>query len=683
MLSFFRKYQKFFFIIVTTVIVVSFVFFGTYQAFMPSRSGNDEVVFKTFDGKKVKKIYFANFCRFLQEEGKIFGGGNFLNDGVISKDFFSSKLGSLVFDRYKENFKIDLENKKGRETTFIPYSHPEISFVSAEGAWTLFAPAIKENLLKLKLIPKGDTKELFDTKVALYLTETRFPGEYLAHILRYQEKEYGAKEPDHRLMRESLSLFGYNDLKDWFGEAYIEKVATIILNGAAEAKKEGLIVSRDEVLYDLVYKTEVAFQTLKENLPESIPNANSLFRVYLRERGLDENTLVDMWQDILLFRRLMQAKGSVAYLDTLSMKEFYSFVNEQVIIEKLEIPEEFQFKNSDSLKKFELYLDLVCKKGRDLLAIPQETASLEEIEKRAPELLEEKLVIEVGSVRKKDLQAKVSVKESWEWEEKNAALIKEKFPQAHDLESLDPKSRKAVDEFARAQIVEGNVKLLDEALASAPLEEKEFLFKLSLPGIKDVKALKTALNEHAEIASFTQDHEHYYHIKLKEKKPKQLLTFKETLSEGLLQDVSQVEEKTQKVLAALHLELRKQELLKQDIETDKLQEIACYRFVPFLADQGQTTTAFAKQFACVKSEEVISRAKGGTVCLDDLLKVSDQGFSKVILGQKGKAFIYRVIDRKADTTIPLLKMLEAQKMLSEEASLHFAKDFLNTIDKNV
>lgn len=683
MLSFFRKYQKIFFIIITIVIVISFVFFGTYQAFMPSRGSNDEAVFKTVDGKKVRKSYFTHFCRFLQEEGKIYGGGNFLNDGVISKDFFLSNWGDVVYNHYKDELKTDLERKRGSEISYTPYHHPEISFISAESAWTVFSPAIKENLLKLKLIPSSETKELFETKVALYLAERRFPGEYLAQLLRYQESEYGAKQSDHKLMRESLDLFGYHDLKDWFGESYVENIAKIILNGASLAKKEGLKVSRQEVLYDLVYKTEVAYQGLKGHLPPSITNANSLFRMYLMERGLDENTLVAMWQDVLLFRRLLQSKGACAHLDTLALKEFYSYALEEISLEKFEVAEEFQFKNADQLKKFELYLDKVCKKGRDLLAIPKETASNEEIEKRAPELLGKRLVIDVATVRKKDLQAKISVKETWEWEEKNFAKIKEKFALTQDLDSLDAKTRKAVDEYARQTLVEGNEKLLNEALAKAPFEQKEFLCKIALPGIKDLKALRQILDNQDEVLAYSQDDQHYFHIKVKERKAKELLSFKEALAEGLLEDVAQVEERTQKVLAALHRELRGENLLKQDVDSDKLSDIACYRFVPYLAAHVEPTTVFGRQFAFVKTQEDVSRAKESALSWDELVKIEPQNFSKVILSQKGKVFVYRVLDRKTESTLPVLKMLEAQKMLSEEASCQFAEDFLKSIDKNV
>ena len=75
MLNFFRKYQKIFFLFTTVIIVVSFLFFGTYQAIAPSfhSRGEEKVSYENqmahFSAQSNGASPPLFFCQFSQRWG--------------------------------------------------------------------------------------------------------------------------------------------------------------------------------------------------------------------------------------------------------------------------------------------------------------------------------------------------------------------------------------------------------------------------------------------------------------------------------------------------------------------------------------------------------------------------------------------------------------------------------------
>src|SRR5689334_10513072 len=104
MLHFFRKYQKIFFLLTTFIIVMSFVFFGAYQAILPAFSSKKEAP---------EESYLTQMVRFLNSEqwmmSRNFFAANFLNEGVISKEFLETGIADLIVTCYPERFKKDFE----------------------------------------------------------------------------------------------------------------------------------------------------------------------------------------------------------------------------------------------------------------------------------------------------------------------------------------------------------------------------------------------------------------------------------------------------------------------------------------------------------------------------------------------------------------------------------------------
>lgn len=193
MLHFFRKHQKYFFFFTTIIIVSSFAFFGSYQAFSPSTFGpknSDETVFHAADGKPVRRSYLDHMVRFLEREdwmhsAKIFDA-NYLNDGVISRDFLEGGLYENLLTHFSDHYRDELEQLQEKEKGYIPYQHPYVSSINAMSIWSLFAPEITDKLADFR--KSEDPVASFHDRVDLFLAERSFPPAFLTQMLRYRER---------------------------------------------------------------------------------------------------------------------------------------------------------------------------------------------------------------------------------------------------------------------------------------------------------------------------------------------------------------------------------------------------------------------------------------------------------------------------------------------------------------
>ena len=87
------------------------------------------------------------------------------------------------------------------------------------------------------------------------------------------------------------------------------------------------------------------------------------------------------------------------------------------------------------MQKLETYLSAVTKRGQDeksLLMLPSNFLPIDEVAKKFPELIQHRYNLEMAQVNKSALQAKVRVKETWDWEvdDQNWECFEKKFPGA-------------------------------------------------------------------------------------------------------------------------------------------------------------------------------------------------------------------------------------------------------------
>ncbi len=681
MLQFFRKYQKYFFIVITTAVVFSFVFFGTYQTIAP--------VF----GKKESKSYPSQMASFLDTEqwmiSRRFFAANFLNDGVISKEFLETGMADLVVRESGDRLMGPLDTQLEKEKKYSSYEHPNIPSLSADKIWSVFAPE-----LPAKLKAFQSSRGRFKERVELFLAQRNFPPAFLTQIIRYQEQNNSPSLHDLRLEREDIALFGYHSLQEWFGTDFVEVVASHIIDLAQMARKLGYKVSKEELLSELVARSQDFYDGLKDKIELPVHNGYGLFQLYLRNVGLTEEEVVKMWGDVTLFRRLMHAVGDAALVDPLPLKEFYAYAHENANIELYQLPKEFRLRSVDDLKQCEAYLAAVgtpC----DPLGLPADYAPLATIEQKAPELVGRRYRLSFATTTAKALQSKVSIKETLQWEcdPANWNLLQKQFPELNKegapfdlLEGLDPRGRQLVDTFARKKLVEAHPEWINEVLSAAPLEEKALFLnptikKVPFEGINDLAQLTDALEGNDELIGYTQDHDHYFRFKIEERGAElEVLSYKEARKEGFLAQIAE----------RLDLTARLSAITEATPKAYK-EKPYLYRFVPFLEQSVSQAKggALLKQFLPEKKEKSVTRSETGSkthsetrfetnfLNFDEIIHLEKGALSKINVDPTEGPYIYRVLSHRSDPSFPLEKIKTSQELLSREARYVYFAQILN------
>lgn len=572
MLDFFRRYQWYFFLLITVVVVISFSFFGTYNT-LSSNSWREQLAFTAINGKEITRSDvddMANFISTDADDKSLYGGTwglNFLNDGVIRKDFLQTGLAQELVGVYQKEVQEDLQRRLAKEKRFKLYTHPQAHFLGTEGAWTYFAPDMIAYYGSLKVSENAADADAFNARVKLFLGEKKFPSPLLRQVLRYQERQYDWLTPDQDLDRTDLSLFGYHTLEDWFGPRFVRLVSQFIINVAILAEQKGYEISKAEVLADLVRNTETSFKQNQNNPNLGVATAQEYFNEQLRRLNMDQSAAIKVWRQVLLFRRYFQDVGNSALVDTLAYQKFNDFAKESINIDLYRLPSELRLGDYDSLQKLEIYLNAVTKRSKDdLLVLPATFLTANEVSKNYPELVQKRYILEVVKVDKKTLQNRVGIKETWNWEveDKNWAILKKQFPELGvkkegsredrfaALEGLDTITRARVDAFAKSAIVDSHpewlAKALDESRPTIKLvglrseggeapfeginskEKRQELMKLL-----DAATVGEQPTPQSKLNSYTPDGQIYYRIRVIERDANQaILTFGEANSDGSL-----------------------------------------------------------------------------------------------------------------------------------------------------
>ena len=172
-------------------------------------------------------------------------------------------------------------------------------------------------------------------------------------------------------------------------------------------------------------------------------------------------------------------------------EEFGSVANETIVADLYEWPAFLKFTSAYQLFSFQTYLEMVA--GLEFIqefSLPTSFLSLQDIEKKAPQLLTEDYQAKVYAVDKREVALKASCQEVWtkETDDDTWALLKKEFislagslAKSSDerfafLEKLEPNERAKIDAFVRLILVEEHGEWVKQALDNARAEEK----KLSL-----------------------------------------------------------------------------------------------------------------------------------------------------------------------------------------------------------
>ncbi|MGB7977529.1 MAG: hypothetical protein WCF19_00040 [Chlamydiales bacterium] len=479
MLEFFRIYQRYFFLVISVVLVCSLLFFGTYSTFGGGEERPDLTIGQKIDGSSMTLFEVQKLSRFIaadREDVPESRGAlpNLCNDGVIRYDFLKDGLASLIVGPYFDALKGELEDRLERIKRFKPYVHPEASFLSAKTIWNQFVPEINREIGGLQG-ESAASLSVFSRLERLYQLQGRLQPETLRQILIYQHRQYPWLTVDQRLSYEDLSLFGFHSASDWFGRRFIDLISEFILNAAAAAEGKGYRVSLQEAKGDLIHH----FQESIQKLTDAKANPEISFHSHLRTLGFDEKSASEVWRKVLLFRRYFQDVGAAAFVDRLPYKDFAEYAKEAAVVQTYRWP--IVLRNHQDLAEFRFYVKAISPKGTTLL--PTAILPVEEVEKKVPQLVSRTYRGAVAEVSKKELALRATLKQIWDWEtdESHWPLLKNQFslPTAQDvnerfkiLEQLEATKRTEIDAWVREKLVDENPIWLEEALASAPKNEK-------------------------------------------------------------------------------------------------------------------------------------------------------------------------------------------------------------------
>lgn len=563
MLDLFRRYQRILYIMITIVIVISFSFFGTYSTLTPD-DPRDQVAFHTVDGTSIKRSDVEEMVIFLSTDAddKLMYGGawgpNFLNDGVVKKDFLQTGLAEVLLKQYNDLIESELQTKLEKEKRYAFYQHPQAKFINVEAAWAMFAPDVKENIHEIKNANRGTDPDALNARIQLFLAERRFPSSTLRQVLKYQERQYNWVSPDPAIDQSDFSIFGYHTLEDWFGSRFMRIIAQFIINSAKIAEKRGYEVTKTEALTDLLQSAVFSYQQQASNPNLGVRNASEYFNEQLRRLGLDQNKAIKLWSQVLLFRRLFHDMGDSVFADAMVSEAFSGYANEAVEVDLYHLPQDVQIANFRTLQKFETYLNAISKRTEDSLALPTTFLTIDEIEKKNPELVQKRYYLEVAEVDKKNLQSRIGLKETWNWEveDKNWETLKKQFPEIAlkkgdtkqeryvILDGLDDTTRSRLDTFARNAIIDSHPDWIDDALQNANYKKMalgirtkggQFPFKGVSNRSDFIKLLDSS---DKSLNKYSGDNQVYYRIVVLDRSgDKEIMTFAEAGQDSTLDDL--------------------------------------------------------------------------------------------------------------------------------------------------
>lgn len=575
MLQLLRRYQKIIFIIVTVTVILTFSFFGTYSAVAAGpKKEKDHKIGKSLDGSAIYAKEIDDLVRFLRTDAldapilEELSRVNLFNDGVIKKDIFETGIGLMLLQHYYPVFKDELKGKMQKFSSFQPYRHPEAPFVSLESIWRQFVPEYFEHYKKFQASKGGEIdREKLEMVVALYLDQCAFPPSAARQLLSYLQQQYRGVVPfDPYVQSGELALFHAKTAEDWFGVQFIEALAHFIHNASVYAHEQGYRVSREEAKASLM---KIGMDNAKMVAGSQIMTQAEFAKYYARALQmlqLDEKGAIDLWQKVMLFRRLFNDVGHSVFLDKTLYEQFHQFASNGVQIDLYTMQPALRLSNERDLYKFELYLQAVADKGADKgdpLGLPAAFASEAEVMKRFPELMQKRFLIKMASVRRGEVERQIGLRYlmNWQLEDSNwvklqrefASLAKletkEKEARYEFLEAMAPEKREEVDRYSMTMILNERPDFIREALMAKDLETREIALPYKgdyspLLGIQEparlMTLLETAYSDKGGLAEeklgfYSQDDDIFYKIAVAEVADKaETMTFQEADERGIL-----------------------------------------------------------------------------------------------------------------------------------------------------
>ncbi len=745
MLSALRKHQRILFIVITIVVITSFSFFGTYSV-MTREELDDPVVFTSVDGVEHTRSEMQQMVRFLSSSAdqRFLSPGlwhvNFLNDGVVEKDFLQTGMGVILFADHREELRDEWVTRLAWEKKYRPYIHPQASNLSAAMAWDYFSPAIGNELKALQAVPADDEFQAFQHSVRVYFAQKQLPPEFLRRLLQSQQGQSQGIDHDPFLDQGDLAIFGYHGLDDWFGVRYLEYVAQFILNAAVYAEKAGFSVTREEALADLHALAAQSFDIYKNNPQFNYGSSGSYFREQMRRLGIDEGIATHLWQRILLFRRLFYSVGDSVFVSPFMFRQFDKYAGETAHLDLFQLPKQLRLSTMRDLANLEIYLDAVAPRTPGL-GLPTHYYSTAEVEGAHPQFVGRQYTLEIATIAKAALEVRVGLREmsDWEMSEENWPVLEKKFVFLRNgaagtrdqrfalLDALPPETRFEVDAYARSRLVDAHPEWVDAALDKVEPQKVTALVRSAggtfpVAGVSDrpgfIRLLEAAslagateeagLSQEAATAlsHYSDDGQAYARVRVLERDAnKQVLTFSEAQRAGIMNEA------IDQMLAEAGIHPDDKEAASHWLQghySSLCSEMARYvpegsscathRFVPYLqralvdiqrdmsrADSfvrgEQEADTLESQW---KLERHMYKAKRSSTALVDMENVVDMPtgtWSHVYATDSGETYFFKMLSTAEGDETMTASMRQGQTWLSREARCWLMQQMMAAVEE--
>lgn len=559
MLSFFYRKQKLF----MTIVFICFgcVLFGyglhsvvaTFQDPLPL---DKEVSFITVQGNKIPKYHLNILTNFLSKESQDFPdqleNWNFLNEGIITKFFLTNKCGEEVFKLLQTQLQEEWQFRFLEEQKFLGYINPEMPIISVQNVWKKFSEKLYDSFHDFISLPNLESAgvEAFKKKVTLFLEQRNFPGYLVRQVINYQESNYKCKSLNYQ---GSFNVFSYDNLQDWFGRKFLINISRIIIEIAEKAKQSGFTVSRTEVLSFVQNSTQQAFNLLKDKGFLDQVTFEQFYNHYVQNFFLSEKILCKVIQDILLFKKFLEASGNNFVYDYELFKGFLQDINQSFEVSFESFPNKFVFNSKEYLNYFETYLELVGETRNDVLELPNNYLSTSDLKKNSLELIGTQYQLRVAHVNTRELEHLIPLKEVFDWLmiRDNVDTLNQIYSEINlsfenvidEYLSLENKIQKMITSFIKNDLFLKKISLIEEKLKEKMTSVSENKYFVSdciypaLPGLVNISDFETALSDSKNSCLISQDNQNYYLIEKLQEKKDHIISYEDSLYLGILKKI--------------------------------------------------------------------------------------------------------------------------------------------------
>ncbi|NGX34755.1 MAG: hypothetical protein K1060chlam1_01109 [Candidatus Anoxychlamydiales bacterium] len=729
MLRFFRKYQKIFFVIIAFVIIVTFSFFGTQGLLEKSNRVKDKDIAIALDGSKIKlseiqamSIFLATDAQDLSYSSKSHLRPNLFNSGIL-KDFFRSGLSKVFFEKYFDQLQPSFEKKFDKIKKYSPFVHLHDSSITARSIYEMYAPEVLNILNELKSQKELNLKFL-NLLSDLYVEQLKIPSESVRRLLYFQEKQKNA-EPDQRLYQDSIAFLGFENALDWFGIDFIDLVSEFIIHTSYVAKEKGYVVTHDETINDLMANLNSALDDKDK------AQIDTYYKNVLHYLSMDEKLAAKTWAKVLLYKRYFSDVSNNTLIDSLAYQEFDKYTKSKADVKLYSLPKSLHIKNFEDLIRFEMYLLATSNKSNPL-DVPKKNKDLLEIEKKYPEIIEQKYIVNVKHAPIEKVALKIKVKDMyfWQLEDKNWNKIRAAFAFIEAAKNREEKlkvldniqffQKSQIDAFSRNEMVKQSPNLIAETLSELDAKNYDFYISLKNPkfpiDIKNADELKTLLDKQDKIENYTQDNKNYFSFEVikrseikeiqsfeKAKKSKVIdqilnnflkekyLTLREelfekfTTEEGSFKKFNQVRLEVAKIVFSDVINKLKTLNLSKDKSLDGLAKYRLYSYVEDFQKDIQKDEKFLdnlKNSQCnlISENLKVSRSKNPNWVESRVFSMDEKKYSSINLLDTGNIeFFYLDSIKHEDDSIDKIDI--ARKAMSSETALLLTKRLLKMFEE--